>query len=82
MLPPLELTEAECLTFQELAAHHPYPDFRRRSLGMLALAYLELNRQVKLGNIRIPQVFHSQSREPVLSLTQRAGDPPAWIFNK
>ena len=38
MLPHLELTEAECLTFQELAAHHPYPDFRRRALGMLALA--------------------------------------------
>jgi len=38
MLPPLELTEAECITFQELAEHHPYPDFRRRALGMLALA--------------------------------------------
>ena len=37
MLPPLELTEAECITFQELAEHHPYPDFRRRALGMLAL---------------------------------------------
>ena len=38
MLPPLELTEAECITFQELAEHHPYPDFRRRALGILALA--------------------------------------------
>jgi transposase len=37
MLPPLELTEAECITFQELAEHHPYPDFRRRALGILAL---------------------------------------------
>ena len=64
-----------------------WANFRRNltiiiALGMLALAYLELNRQVKLENIRIPQVFHSQSREPVLSSTQRAGDPPAWIFNK
>jgi transposase len=38
MLPPLKLTEAECITFQELAEHHPYPDYRRRALGMLALA--------------------------------------------
>lgn len=38
MLPPLELTESECLTLQELANHHPYPDFRRRALGILALA--------------------------------------------
>lgn len=38
MLPPLKLTEAECLTFQELAEHHPYPDYRRRALGMLALS--------------------------------------------
>lgn len=38
MLPPLKLTEAECITFQELADHHPYPDYRRRALGLLALA--------------------------------------------
>lgn len=38
MLPLLELTEAERKTFLELSAHHPYPDFRRRALGMLALA--------------------------------------------
>ena len=38
MLPSIELTEPECITLQELAAHHPYADFRRRSLGLLALA--------------------------------------------
>ena len=38
MLPPLKLTEPECLTFQELAEHHPYADYRRRALGMLALS--------------------------------------------
>lgn len=38
MLPPLELTEAERVTLQELADHRPYPDFRRRALGILALA--------------------------------------------
>lgn len=38
MLPPLELTEPEQITLQELAEHHPYPDFRRRALGILALA--------------------------------------------
>ncbi|CAD6874949.1 hypothetical protein [Methylomonas fluvii] len=38
MLPPFELSEAECMTLQELAEHHPYPDFRRRALGLLALA--------------------------------------------
>ena len=38
MLPLFELSEPECLTLQELAEHHPYPDFRRRALGLLALA--------------------------------------------
>jgi len=38
MLPSIELTEPECITLQELAAHHPHADFRRRSLGLLALA--------------------------------------------
>ncbi|MFM8342246.1 MAG: transposase [Methylomonas sp.] len=38
MLPPFELSEPECITLQELAEHHPYPDFRRRALGLLALA--------------------------------------------
>ena len=38
MLPPLELTDPETLTLQELAEHHPYSDFRRRALGLLALA--------------------------------------------
>ena len=38
MLPPEELTEAECITFKEVAEHHRFPDFRRRALGMLALA--------------------------------------------
>lgn len=37
MLPPLELTEPERLTLQELADHHRYADFRRRALGILAL---------------------------------------------
>jgi transposase len=37
MLPPLELTESERVTLQELAEHHPYADFRRRALGILAL---------------------------------------------
>jgi len=37
MLPPLKLTEPESITLQELAEHHPYPDFRRRALGILAL---------------------------------------------
>lgn len=34
----LNLTEAERTTLEELSAHHPYPDFRRRALGILALA--------------------------------------------
>lgn len=38
MLPPFELSEPECVTLQELAEHHPYPDFRRRALGLLALS--------------------------------------------
>jgi transposase len=38
MLPPLTLTEPECITLQELADHHPFPDCRRRALGILALA--------------------------------------------
>ena len=37
MLPSLELTEPERMTLQELAEHHPYTDFRRRALGILAL---------------------------------------------
>jgi transposase len=37
MLPPFELSEPESITLQELAEHHPYPDFRRRALGLLAL---------------------------------------------
>ncbi len=37
MLPPLELTEPESITLQEFADHHPYADFRRRALGILAL---------------------------------------------
>ncbi|TXD12335.1 transposase [Extensimonas vulgaris] len=31
------LDEHEMLTLQEMAAHHPYADFRRRALGLLAL---------------------------------------------
>ena len=38
MLPRFELTEPEMITLQELAEHHPYSDFRRRALGLLALA--------------------------------------------
>jgi transposase len=38
MLPRLELTEAERITFQEMSQYHPYPDYRRRALGMLALS--------------------------------------------
>ncbi len=38
MLSPPKLTEPECVTLQELAGHHPYPGFRRRALGILALA--------------------------------------------
>lgn len=38
MRKPLELTEPERMTLQELSEHHPYPDFRRRALGVLALA--------------------------------------------
>lgn len=38
MLPPLELTEPESVTLKELAEHHPFPDYRRRALGILALA--------------------------------------------
>ena len=38
MLPPFELSEPECIILQELAQHHPYPDFHRRALGLLALA--------------------------------------------
>jgi transposase len=34
----LELTTAERLTLQELSIHHRYADFRRRALGLLALA--------------------------------------------
>jgi len=34
----LELNESESLTLQELSAHHRYADFRRRALGILALA--------------------------------------------
>lgn len=38
MLPPLELNEAETVTLKEMARRHPYSDFRRRALGVLALA--------------------------------------------
>jgi transposase len=38
MLEPLKLTEPEYVTLKELAEHHPYSDYRRRALGMLALA--------------------------------------------
>lgn len=38
MLPPLTLTEPESITLQELAGHHPFPGYRRRALGILALA--------------------------------------------
>ncbi|MGZ5053781.1 MAG: helix-turn-helix domain-containing protein [Methylobacter sp.] len=38
MSKPLELAEFERLTLQELSEHHPCPDFRRRALGVLALA--------------------------------------------
>lgn len=38
MRKPLELTEPERMALQELSEHHPYPDFRRRALGVLALA--------------------------------------------
>lgn len=31
------LQEVEIQTLKEMAAHHPYPDFRRRALGLLAL---------------------------------------------
>jgi transposase len=31
------LEEVEIETLQEMAAHHPYADFRRRALGLLAL---------------------------------------------
>ena len=34
----IELSEAERLTLQELSRNHPFPDFRRRALGVLALA--------------------------------------------
>lgn len=37
MLPPFELSESESITLHELAEHHPYPDYRRRALGLLAL---------------------------------------------
>jgi transposase len=33
----LELTESERMTLQELSENHPYPDFRCRALGVLAL---------------------------------------------
>jgi hypothetical protein len=38
MPPPRELTEAETLTLREMADRHPHADFRRRALGVLALA--------------------------------------------
>jgi transposase len=34
----LSLSDAERMTLQELSMHHPYADFRRRALGVLALA--------------------------------------------
>lgn len=34
----ISLTDAERVTLQELSMYHPYPDFRRRALGVLALA--------------------------------------------
>ncbi len=33
----IELTETERLTLEELSQYHPFPDFRRRALGLLAL---------------------------------------------
>jgi transposase len=38
MLPPTELTKPETVTLKEMAEHHPYADFRRRAMGVLALA--------------------------------------------
>ena len=38
MLQPFKLTEPELVTFQQLAEHHPFADFRLRALGILALA--------------------------------------------
>lgn len=34
----LELTDAERTALQELSMYHPYADFRRRALGVLALS--------------------------------------------
>lgn len=31
------MKEPECITLQELSEHHPYLDFSRRALGLLAL---------------------------------------------
>jgi transposase len=33
----IEVSEAERLTLQELSRNHPFPDFRRHALGVLAL---------------------------------------------
>lgn len=38
MLPAFKLAESECITLQEIAEHHPYADFRRRALGIIALS--------------------------------------------
>jgi hypothetical protein len=38
MLPSFELSEPESINLQELAEHHPYPDFRLRVLRLLALS--------------------------------------------
>ncbi len=40
------LDEHEIVTLQAMAAHHHYPDFRRRALGLLAL-----NRGHKVAHI-------------------------------
>ena len=40
------LDEHEIVTLQAMAAHHHYPDFRRRALGLLAL-----NRGYKVAHI-------------------------------
>jgi len=51
----LELNTAERLTLQELSLHHRYADFRRRALGMLALAKGHLSHADKRLTVRNPK---------------------------
>ena len=74
----LTLTAEEIMTLNEMAAHHPFADFRPRALGLLALVdgipVCDIAHILRTSKQTIYQWFHDWNRAGVAGIQ---GDIPA-----